>query len=153
MKALEGMYVVGITGTRDGATDAQKAKLQEWLKVITALVHDHEVVVLHGDCVGADQDADVVAQGLKLRRFVMPAAVNDRLRAFCTQRGAEALADPLPPLVRNKAIVEACEVLVALPKGPEELRSGTWSTVRYAIKRGNGVVMIITPNGRVQSGR
>jgi hypothetical protein len=38
-----------------------------------------------------------------------------------------------PPLVRNRNIVDACTILTAAPRSTaEELRSGTWSTVRYA---------------------
>ena len=52
------------------------------------------------------------------------------LRVFCS--ADEALA-PLPYLTRNKQIVDASEVLVACPQSAkEEMRSGTWSTVRYA---------------------
>ena len=40
------------------------------------------------------------------------------------------------------------DMLVACPKGPEEVRSGTWSTVRFARKRGKRIV-IIMPDGTV----
>ena len=46
---------------------------------------------------------------------------------------------PKPYLDRNRDIVDACEVLLATPDGPERLRSGTWSTVRYARKIGKPV--------------
>jgi predicted Rossmann fold nucleotide-binding protein DprA/Smf involved in DNA uptake len=39
-------------------------------------------------------------------------------------------------------------VLVAMPDGPEELRSGTWATVRYARKQGKDG-RIIYPDGLV----
>jgi predicted Rossmann fold nucleotide-binding protein DprA/Smf involved in DNA uptake len=35
-------------------------------------------------------------------------------------------------LVRNRAIVNSSGLLIAAPAGEEILRSGTWSTVRYA---------------------
>ena len=44
-------------------------------------------------------------------------------------------------------LVDACEVLLATPKGPEKLRSGTWATVRYARKVGKRIV-IIEPDGK-----
>ena len=36
------------------------------------------------------------------------------------------------PLVRNREIVAACDVLIAAPsEDKEQIRSGTWATVRY----------------------
>lgn len=62
---------------------------------------------------------------------------------------ADVILDPKPPLERNKDIVNVCDILLAAPKGPEEQRSGTWSTVRYARKVGKPVV-IFWPNGEVE---
>jgi hypothetical protein len=42
----------------------------------------------------------------------------------------------------------AAAMLAACPKGPEERRSGTWATVRYARKTGKPVV-IFWPDGTV----
>ena len=40
-----------------------------------------------------------------------------------------------PPLDRNHDIVERCDLLIATPHTVEEqLRSGTWATIRYARK-------------------
>ena len=47
----------------------------------------------------------------------------------------------MPYLERNKNIVNAVDFIIAAPDGPEKVRSGTWSTVRYAKKVGTkGVV-------------
>jgi hypothetical protein len=42
------------------------------------------------------------------------------------------LHDTKPYLTRNRDIVQASSILVAAPKSDEIVRSGTWSTVRYA---------------------
>ena len=45
------------------------------------------------------------------------------------------MASPAPYLERNKEIVASSNLLIACPVGDkEELRSGTWSTVRFARK-------------------
>jgi hypothetical protein len=76
----------------------------------------------------------------------------------------DTLYQPLPPLVRNCLIVDGewmvrdpADVLIAAPKGfSEEVRSGTWATVRLARKtrRPDGVtgilICIIWPDGRVK---
>jgi hypothetical protein len=54
-----------------------------------------------------------------------------------------------PYLSRNKDIVLETELLIATPGEEEEqIRSGTWSTVRYArsLKR---MINIVLPDGRV----
>jgi hypothetical protein len=52
-------------------------------------------------------------------------------------------------LQRNRNIVDAVQVMIACPRGfEEELRSGTWATIRYARKVGRKLY-IIYPDGRV----
>jgi len=53
-------------------------------------------------------------------------------------------------LARNHFIVAYSEELVAAPKSnKEELRSGTWATIRYARKR-KRMVTIIYPDGSLE---
>jgi hypothetical protein len=55
----------------------------------------------------------------------------------------------LPPLDRNKVMVDECPTLIGMPKGmQEELHSGTWATIRYARKRKREII-IVWPNGEV----
>lgn len=60
---------------------------------------------------------------------------------------ADILHAPMDPLVRNQVIVTRSKVLVAAVEEPETLRSGTWSTIRYA-RRSRKRVLIVTPDGR-----
>jgi hypothetical protein len=72
---------------------------------------------------------------------------NDSKRAFC--RGAAITHDPLPYLHRNRKIVDDCVLgLLATPSGREVLRSGTWSTIRYARGLGRRIT-IFWPDGSV----
>jgi hypothetical protein len=60
--------------------------------------------------------------------------------------------EPKPYLARNRDILRATEMLVAAPaQDIEQLRSGTWSTVRFARKTGR-VVWVILPGGDVRRG-
>lgn len=59
------------------------------------------------------------------------------------------LVNVIPYLQRNKVIVDRCGVLVAAPgEAQEQLRSGTWSTIRYARRVGRPVIMVL-PDGTV----
>lgn len=131
---------VGFTGTQAGMTEQQKARIIEFLD-------DNPVdEVHHGDCIGSDSDFHVlVLESYRRIPILIHPPSNPAKRAFC--RGDREFV-PLPYLVRNREIVSVTEVLLATPKGPEELRSGTWSTIRYARKIGHPV-HIFWPDGSV----
>lgn len=133
---------VGFTGTQQGMTPAQYQKVAGWL------ARRPGVTLHHGDCIGADADAHRAGRAAGCRVEIHPPDI-DRKRAFC--EGAAVVYPPAPYLVRNRAIVAATEVLIATPKEEtgEELRSGTWATVRAARKAGRRVV-IVRPSGRVE---
>ena len=132
---------IGFTGTSSGMSEAQRAQVLAWLKELGG------TQLHHGDCIGADADAHTIARSLGLEVIVHP-PTNDESRAFC--RGAAAEREPKDYLKRNKAIVDETDVLVATPYGPEQRRSGTWSTIRYARKRGR-VCYVVMRDGTVAS--
>jgi hypothetical protein len=64
----------------------------------------------------------------------------DNKRAFCI---GDEICSKKDYLDRNRDIVDNCDLLIATPKETTEvLRSGTWSTVRYAKKIGKPIVII-----------
>lgn len=145
--------IVGFTGTREGTTAAQHDGLRELLRVgLPDAIKFH-----HGDCVGADADFhELVGELCQGRRAVIHLRPCDisRMRAWCSPPGGDISVvehDPKRPLDRNKDIVDACDLLLACPKGPEERQSGTWSTIRYAMRRGKPVI-IIFPDGTLSDG-
>lgn len=137
---------VGFTGTREGMTDAQKLTFR--VAIIEPVEDPGKLDFHYGCCVGADTDAARIVYHRGYRRIVghppnCDVNLSETALGFNTENH-----DPLPYLARNKRIVDACDVLVACPKGPEEQRSGTWSTVRYARKQKKRI-LIIWPDGRV----
>ena len=129
---------VGFTGTREGMTDQQRATV---LRLLSKELLDAEWLH-HGDCIGADHQAGQIAIFCGVKQHAHP-PTSDRLRAWTL---ADRTDKPLPYLERNRAIVDATDILIAAPRGPEEQRSGTWSTVRYARKVGKPVI-IVWPDG------
>lgn len=132
---------VGFSGTQNGMTRHQIIAVTEILSH-SALLNAH-----HGDCIGADADFHFLARGRGLYMIGHPPH-NFNKRAFCEfdfeHRPGEYLA-------RNKHIVDASEFMIFTPGGfEEELRSGTWSTVRYTrkkLKMGH----IVFPDGSVET--
>ena len=132
---------IGFTGTQTGITPSQFDLLVEILEKLHEVTEAH-----HGDCVGADREFSVVIDcifGTGLIHCHPP--TDSKKRAFVR---ADVIYDPEPFLDRNKNIVNATEILIACPKGMnEEIRSGTWATVRYARKQ-KGVIVILWPDGK-----
>ncbi len=99
----------------------------------------------HGDCVGADAQAHKIAKSTLARIVVHPPLSSSRLRSFCA--GDES-RKPCAFLVRNSHIVkEGIDGLIAAPReSTEQLRSGTWSTIRKARRLGRRI-FIVNPDG------
>lgn len=124
---------VGFTGSRYGLTKRQFHNLDGLVfwRIRDCTFH-------HGVCIGADKQAHDIAKILGFTVEGHP-PIERRWRATCD---CDVLHEPKNYLERNHDIVDATEILIACPRGPEELRSGTWSTVRYARKKGRQVVIL-----------
>lgn len=141
--AKQGWAVIGFTGTRNGMTPGQ---VRSFTEVCGALRNAVPVWTLHhGDCLGADVEAHAIALDCGARIVLHPAAqstTNDQ-RAYCI--GAHETKPVWPALLRNRDIVNESQLLVAAPfTVQEQLRSGTWSTIRYCRNNFAGVKSILT---------
>lgn len=132
-------FCFGFTGTRYGMTTAQRGALMVFLSGGSGEFH-------HGDCMGADAEAHDIAYDLGYVIVGHPPSTGGwRAGKNCT-----VLLPEKPYLARNRDIVDATIALIAAPQlSDEQSRGGTWSTVRYARKRGKPVV-IIHPDGIIK---
>lgn len=134
------MTHIGFTGTRRGMTEKQYLALRAWVQ---AQGWSPAVTFRHGDCVGADSDAHDLVRTCSHARIVIHPPIKSAMRAF---RQGDVEMQPRPYLERNHTIVDASTILLACPRGPEELRSGTWATIRYA-RAQNVCVVLFKPDG------
>lgn len=131
---------IGFTGTQVGMSERQTRELY---RLLCLAVADGDTEFRHGDCVGADEESHQIAITAGVKRIVIHPPTNTSKRAWCRNwpgpSDYEILVLPGKPyLERNKDIVVATTTLIATPKTDlEELRSGTWSTVRFARKMQN----------------
>jgi hypothetical protein len=134
---------VGFTGTRKKMTLAQRWTFLDLLRISTGELH-------HGDCIGADAGAHSLAVDLGWR-IVIHLPADPTMRAWC--RPCSVMLPPKPYLDRNRDIVLATEVLIEAPtEYVEQVRSGTWSTVRLAAKLGRPF-WIINPDDSLNASR
>lgn len=130
-----GFLAVGFTGTQRGLTKRQSQALSRWLQ------HYHPDEFHHGDCIRADEQAQLLCGCL---RVIHPPSDSSR-RAFCPY---DLITPPKPYLKRNRDIVDATAILLVCPgEMTERLRSGTWSTFRYALKLGTKIIFVFYPDG------
>ena len=133
------MKEVGFTGTQRGMTEKQELEVTAQLIL---LQQDGYGIFHHGDCIGADSQAHDIAKKLGYDIVLHPPDENYK-RAFRT-KGAVRIEPVRPYLLRNRDIVASSTFLIAAPKTElEELRSGTWTTVRYARKAGIFVKVVL----------
>ena len=131
---MEEQIKIGFTGNRYGITSEQKDQ------IISILDKYNNIIVSHGDCIGSDTDFHNLCinyrnlhTNKKITINIFPPN-NPKLRAF---NQGDLLMDEKPYLQRNLDIIKNSSILIAVPidKNKEELRSGTWSTIRNARKR------------------
>lgn len=131
---------IGFTGTQRGMSRDQKASVRDFLRKCR---EEGATWFHHGDCIGADEEADAIAKSLGYEVALHPPK-NPVKRAFCT---ASRYYPEAEYLIRNHRIVDVTGILLATPKTTlDELRSGTWATWRYAKKTGRTRVLV-PPNG------
>ncbi len=131
------MIKIGFTGTRD-ISKVSKERLQKLWEVMLDYKIFINVEVIHGGAKGADE---------YFHNICVEHMTSIKIRWAYVVRELKGIYEeypPEPPLSRNKKIVDDCDILIALPIDPnkEEVRSGTWSTIRYARKQNKQIIII-----------
>jgi hypothetical protein len=118
---------IGFTGTQIGMSLHQKEQF------VLGMLDLNPTEFHHGDCIGADAEAhDIVREFFPDVKIVAHPPEFSGKRAF---KKCDEYRMPLPYLVRNHIIVDETDFLFGSPKDDiEELRSGTWATIRYSRK-------------------
>lgn len=139
------MTKLGFTGTQHGMTDIQAQIVFDEMMLLGQVPEDVVTEAHHGCCVGADEQFHEMLAYMPMEMVVHghPPLITTKMAKGLI---CDVMHEPLEYLVRNRVIVDAVDTLFAAPQGEEELRSGTWSTVRYARRKGINI-RIIMPNG------
>jgi len=139
-------YDIGFTGTRFGANQAQLTALYAAMRDLRGEDGDWQQFH-HGCCIGADLQAARLAVSLGYYVVGHPPTDTTHLSKAAVQL-CHHLFTPEPYLARNQRIVECVDHLVAAPLSDvEELRCGTWSTVRKARKMQRPVTLLLRAGG------
>jgi len=112
---------------------------QQQLGVLTTLQNVISFNFHHGDCIGSDEEAHDIARGRGGNIIIHPPNIAKK-RAFCK---GDHIYPPYPYLDRNKYIVVLSQIMIAAPKETnDQLRSGTWFTIRYAHRMQKPLIII-----------
>lgn len=127
--------IVGFTGTRHGMNSKQLNAFRSFLGTLDWPISEFH----HGDCIGADQQANDIARSMDIKTAGHP-PIKTSKRAYCK---CDIWFTPKEYLARNADIVDVCDVLVVAPQTNVEInRSGTWSTYRDAKRIGRDIMML-----------
>lgn len=126
---------VGFTGTREGMSLHQKEQF------VIKMAELHPTEFHHGDCVGADAEAhDIVREFFPNVVIHVYPPLSSKQQAF---KAGDITYNRAPYLDRDKSIVDSVEHMFGAPKSNIELlRSGTWTTIRYARKQSKPIVVL-----------
>jgi len=135
------MVTIGFTGTQKGMTKKQ-------LKVFSDMIANQDITLRNGQCIGADHEAYLITLAInENNRVILHPPVVARKRFKEPKNERVVTLDEKPYLDRNRDIVDGSSLLIATPDGiANRLRSGTWATIRYAVKKGKRII-IIYPDG------
>jgi hypothetical protein len=136
---------LGVSGTRNPLSLAQYDQMVSFIRSWRTQYDE----LHHGCCIGADESIALTAS-LRDYFIIGHPPINEQFLSSI----AVALSNKLMPaqeyLDRNHNIVDATAMLLALPISRDQiLRSGTWSTIRYARTK-NRPITIIYPDGTVE---
>lgn len=133
---------VGYTGTQLGMTVQQKSLVRSLLEDI------QPSAVAHGCCIGGDAEFHGICLQLELWIRIHPPVKTEK-KAHCEEWNE--MMRPKEYLTRNRDIVNSVGFLIACPyEEVEQLRSGTWSTARYAKKVGVAGFIILPDGGEIR---
>lgn len=134
---------LAFTGTKDGVTPSQGFALSN---IFHQLRVDGYYTMHNGDCIGSDAFSAHMWKYRNKGNIVLHPPTNPKYRAWID------FADVMMPegdyIKRDHDMVDLSSILVGTPKCEEYLRSGTWSTIRYARKIGIPRILIY-PDGSI----
>lgn len=134
--------ILGFTGTRKGLREGQLISLERLMKFYRENGYD---TLVHGGAIGADTDAHNLGRKLQYKIEVRPGPYTK----VHLLNGGFFLYPRKPYIERDKDIVNQCDILFGCTATEyEEMRSGTWTTLRYARKT-EKELKIILPDGYV----
>jgi len=91
----------------------------------------------HGACIGSDDQFGRIAKELGYHVTAHPgySPRNPENLIFRAETEyCDVVLEPKPFIARDHDIVDQSDTMLATPIGKEERRSGTWTTIRYALK-------------------
>ena len=141
---MDGLFQhIGISGTRNGMSDPQRAWFVDALTIqpVTTWLH-------HGCCVGVDENAHWLAFELGIGSVGHPPTDTSlQMAMYDDSFQFIDLKEPKPYHDRNRDIVNETIELWAFPASRTQ-KGGTWYTINYAKQVGKPVI-IVYPDGEV----
>ena len=133
---------VGFTGTSRGMSPFQKLEVRRQLELLWTKGFRR---ARHGACIGSDDQFGHIAKSIGFYVIAHPGFSPKNPENLLYRAETEYCDEVLPAkphIKRDHDIVNESDTMLATPIGKEEVRSGTWTTVRYARKVGRELTVV-----------
>ncbi len=140
---------MGFTGTSQGMSDAQKARVAQILNWYQPDEADH------GLCIGADAEFHGIVRNelpSRCKIFGHPPIIRRKMAIWLEDK-CDFLFQPGDYHDRDRDIVDRTQMMVATVLMPEYRRSGTWTTIRYARKENKHTLIVMRDGTVLEEGK
>ena len=145
---MPGTKHLAVSGSRHPLTLPQRVAADRLMK--EAVLEEGFTHLHMGDCVGGDLYLTQVWAQYKTATSSVIVHPPSGFTLRANWPHYLSIRPPMPYLRRNQMMVHDSEALIAAPgQMTESVRSGTWSTIRYARQKGIPI-LIILPNGHIR---
>lgn len=140
---------LGFSGTQKGMTEPQMEEVWNII-VASSLIFSDKINAHHGLCVGADYQFHTICHAWSIPIIGHPPINKSKVAKFNMLEFAY-LWDDKEYLDRNTDIVDCSTSFIGAPgEFEEQLRSGTWSTIRKAKRKAGMRGVIVFPDGSTE---
>lgn len=137
--------ILGVTGTRNGPTRDQTDSIREIIDR-----YSFRSTLHHGCCVGVDEYTTMICRLRDWHIVAHPPIIKSYFDSHSYNISDVKLQEK-NYLDRNQDIVLDSTILIAIPETEQEtVRSGTWSTVRFA-RTLLRPILIVWPSGTIET--
>lgn len=134
----------GFTGTRAGMSTYQASMTRR------IFLRGQPIVLRHGGAFGSDFEAHGIWREVCKDSAANVWPADEKRAAIFRGQQRVKVEHVMDPLMRNEEIVKRSKLLVATPHTEqEEQRSGTWATIRCALKLNKPVIIIWPKSQRI----
>lgn len=139
--------ILGVTGTREGMSKVQKENIEAYIEKLLFQQEWSERILHQGQCIGVDVELAKLLKNKYGFKIISHPPVKKDLLGICEN---DEVKTPKSYFVRNRNIVNSCDLLIVVPKeNKHKTFGGTWYTHDFAVSELKPLC-VFYPNGKIE---